>query len=213
MNHASSQPDPKGYTVCWGAAMIWSHLLTCASYAKDNDLLDTPAWKSLKRIASIREVKFAHMVKQAKLQQSRHGPTYKFGILVRKNQKDALAIDAANGNKKRQKSTDVEINQIDEYDAFKHLGKGRPPPRYHNKIRVHFVYDVKHDLRLKSCLVAEGNLTAPPKDSVYSGVVTLRSLRLCMLLAELNGHKVEAADVRNAYQSLYQRETVHYCRT
>ena len=68
---------------------------------------------------------------------------------------------------------DTEIEQIDEYDTFRDLGKGRPPPRHHQKIRVHFVYDVKHDLRLKSRLVAEGNLTAPPKDSVYSGVVTL----------------------------------------
>ena len=182
--------------------------LTCALYAKDNDLLDTPGWKSLKRIAT-REVKFARMVKQAKLQQSRHGPTYKFGILVPKNRKDALAIDAANGNKKWQKSMDVEINQIDEYDTFKDLGRGRPPPRDYNKIRVHFVYDVKHDLRLKSRLVAEGNLTAPPKDSVYSGVVTLRSLRLCMLLAELNGLKVEAADVGNAYLEAYTKEKLY----
>ena len=69
--------------------------LTCALYAKDNDLLDTPGWKSLKRIAT-GEVKFARMVnKQAKLQQSCHGHTYKFGIFVPKNRKDALAIDAA----------------------------------------------------------------------------------------------------------------------
>jgi hypothetical protein len=40
--------------------------LTCALFAKDNDLLDTPGWKSLKHIAN-REVKFARMVKQAKL--------------------------------------------------------------------------------------------------------------------------------------------------
>jgi hypothetical protein len=104
---------------------------------------------------------------------------------------------------------DVEINQIDEYETFNDLGKGRPPPRDHNKIRVHFVYDVKHDLRLKSRLVAEGNLTAPPKDSVYSGVVTLRSLRLCMLLAELNGLKVEAADVGNAYLEAYTKEKLY----
>jgi hypothetical protein len=31
--------------------------LTCALYAKLHDLLDTPGWKSLKRIAT-REVKF-----------------------------------------------------------------------------------------------------------------------------------------------------------
>ncbi len=68
---------------------------------------------------------------------------------------------------------DKEISQIDEYETFKDMGVGRPPPQDHQKIRVHFVYDVKHDLRLKSRLVAEGNLTDPPKDSVYSGVVTL----------------------------------------
>ena len=115
-----------------------------------------------------------------------------------------------NGNKKWQKSMDVEIHQIDEYNTFKDLGKGRPPPRDHNKIRVHFFYDVvKHDLCPKSRLVAEGNLTAPPKDSVYSGVVTFRSLRLCMLLAELNGLKVEAADVGNAYLEAYTKEKLY----
>jgi hypothetical protein len=68
------------------------------------------------------------MVKQAKLHQSRHGPTCKFGILVPKNRKEALAIDDENGNKKWQKSMDVEINQIDECNTFHDLGKGKPPP-------------------------------------------------------------------------------------
>ncbi len=71
--------------------------LTCALYAKSHGLLDTPGWKSLKRIAT-REVKFTRMVKQAKLRQIRHGPIYKFGILVPQNKKQALAIDAENGN-------------------------------------------------------------------------------------------------------------------
>jgi hypothetical protein len=40
--------------------------ITCARYAKDNDLLDKAGWKSLRRIAS-RTVKFARMCTQAKL--------------------------------------------------------------------------------------------------------------------------------------------------
>jgi hypothetical protein len=36
------------------------------------------------------------------------------------------------------------------------------------------------DLHCKSRLVAGGHMTAPPKDSIHSGVVTLRSLRLYM---------------------------------
>jgi hypothetical protein len=182
--------------------------LTCALHAKDHDLLDTSGWKSLKRIAN-REVKFARMVKQAKFHQSRHGPTHKFGILVPKHRKEALDIDDANGDNKWQKSIDVEINQINEHNTFHDLGKRKPPPRGYNKVRVHFVYDVKHDLRLKSRLVAEGNLTAPPKDSVCSGVVTLRSLRACMLLAKLNGLKVKAADVGNACLEAYTKEKLY----
>ncbi len=46
---------------------------------------------------------------------------------------------------------------------------------------------VKHDLCHKACLVADGHLTDLPKDSVYSGVVSLQSLHLVALFAELNG--------------------------
>ena len=61
------------------------------------------------------------------------------------------------------------------------------------------VYDVKHDGRHKSCLVAGGHLTDTPIESVYSGVVSLRSLRLVIFLAELNGLEVWGADIGNAY--------------
>jgi hypothetical protein len=53
-------------------------------------------------------------------------------------------------------------------------------------------------------------MTAPPKDSIYSGVVTLRSLRLCMFLGELNGLDVDAADVGNAYLLMtYTKEKLY----
>jgi hypothetical protein len=44
---------------------------------------------------------------------------------------------------------------------------------------------VKHDLRHKAS-VADGHVTQVPKDSFYSGVVSLRSLRIAILAAELN---------------------------
>jgi hypothetical protein len=206
-NHLADQLREMGHVSCKANADVWLKPETrprdgfqhcwCALCCVDDVTAAHHVKWHIVCIAN-QEVKFAHMVKQAKLHQSHHGPTSKFGILVPKNRKDALAIGAANGNKKWQKLMDVEINQIDERDTFNDLGKGRPPPRDHHKIRVHFVCDVRHDLRLKSRLLAEGNHAAPPKDSVCSGVVTLRSLHVCMLLAELNGIKVEAADVGNA---------------
>ena len=64
---------------------------------------------------------------------------------------------------------------------------------------VHFVYDYKHDGRAKGRLVANGNLTETPAESVYSGVVSLKGLRIVTFLAELNGLQLWATDIGNAY--------------
>jgi hypothetical protein len=66
------------------------------------------------------------------------------------------------------------MNQIDEYSTFCDLGEGKPPPRSdHKRIRVHFDFNVKYDLRHKARLMAGGYMTKPSKDSVYSGVIIL----------------------------------------
>ena len=119
------------------------------------------------------------MCHQAQLHTQRCGPTFKFGILLPYDRNDALQIDEDNGNQLWRLSIGTEMEQIDEYDTFRNMGRGVKPPRENQRIRVHIVFDVKHDLRRKARLVAGGHMTSPSKDSVYSGgVVTLRSLRL-----------------------------------
>ena len=48
-------------------------------------------------------------------------------------------------------------------------------------------------------MVADGHLTDIPVDSVYSGVVSLRGLRIMLFLAELNQLETWATDIGNAY--------------
>jgi len=82
------------------------------------------------------------------------------------------------------------------------LGKGaKPPEGYYQKIRVHLVFDMKHDGWHKSRLVADGHLTDVPLDSIYSGVVLLHGMYLLVFLAELNDLDVWATDIGNAYNS------------
>jgi hypothetical protein len=57
------------------------------------------------------------------------------------------------------------------------------------------IYDVKHDGRHKARIVAGGHLTDPNTESVYSGVVSLRGIRLIVFLSELNGLELWGADV------------------
>ena len=83
---------------------------------------------------------------------------------------------------------DLELTQIHVDKVFKDTGKAQihngkaVTPDCFQKIRVHFVYAVKHDGRLKARLVADGHLTKEPVESIYSGVVSLRSLRMVVFL-------------------------------
>jgi len=118
-------------------------------------------------------------------------------------------LDEKNGNTKYGDAEKLEMSQHAEYSTFKSLGKGSSGPDGCKKIRVHFVYDVKHDGCHKARLVAGGHLTDVPVDSVYYGVVSLQNLRICVFLAELNNLQVHAADVGNAYLEAETKEKVY----
>ena len=59
-------------------------------------------------------------------------------------------------------------------------------------------------------MVALGHTTDIPLDSVYSGVVSLRSLRLVLFLAELNGLQIYGTDVGNAYLEAKTKEKIYF---
>ena len=87
------------------------------------------------------------------------------------------------------------------------MGKSSSPTGY-KRIRVHFVFDVKHDGRHKARLVADGHLTDVPLSSVYSGVVSLRGIRIVLFLAELNGLESWGTDIGNAHLEACTKEKV-----
>ena len=119
-----------------------------------------------------------------------------------------MELDDNNGNKKWADAEGLELQQLIDYKSFKDLGKNAPIPRGYKKIRVHFVYDVKHDGWHKARLVAGGHLTEIPLDSVYSSVVSLRGLRIVIFLGELNGLDTWATDIGNAYLEAKTKERV-----
>jgi hypothetical protein len=144
--------------------------------AKKHDLLDKEGWKRFRRIAN-RDKHLQRLVKQAKLRSFCVSPKYKYGFAIPRNYKEALEFDELNV---------MEHEQLSEYKVFINKGKfheGNIPEGY-CKIKVHTIFDVKHDGRHKAQVVANGNLTDVPLESVYSGVVSLRGLRTCIFLGE-----------------------------
>jgi Reverse transcriptase (RNA-dependent DNA polymerase) len=151
------------------------------------------------------------MVNQAKLKSFNTAPRYKYGYEIPRTYEQAKRIDQKNGSTLLEDATALELGQIDEYITF--IDKGHhskaSPPKGFKRIRVHLVFDVKHDGRHKARLVADGHLTDVPIDSVYSGIVSLRGFRLVLFLAELNGLQLWATDIGNAYLEAYTTEKLY----
>jgi len=191
--------------------------VTCAMYARDHGLLNTKGWKQFKRYVKNHKV-FTRAINQTKLRQARRMPKYKFGVEVPKSYNDAMRLDTENGNNKWQEAIDTEMGQIIDYKTFIDKGKvvwnrdGKGPVGVSNeyqRVRVHLIFDVKHDGRFKARLVADGSQLAEPVEGVYLGVVSLKSLRLVIFLAELNQLELWGADVGNAYLESYTSEKLY----
>ena len=175
--------------------------INCAVYAKKRDLLDTTGWNHPKRHAKISK-RPIRAVKQSRIHQVRASARYQHGFQVPKDFNDALSLDKENGNTHWQDEMDLELTQIHEYKVFKDTGKAQfhdgkaVTPDGFQKIRVHFVYAVKHAGKFKARPVADRHLTKEP-------VVSLRSLRMVVFLSQLNDLEIWGADVGNAYLEAY----------
>ena len=186
----------------------------CADYAKQHGLLDTPGWKRFRKMAK-RQKYLLRAINQARLRHVRMRIRYKYGYQVPRDYSEAMQLDKENGNTKWADAIVLELDQINEYNTFEDMGKAffhgkliHNAPEGHKRIRVHLVFDIKHDGRHKARLVADGHLTEIPVDTVYSSVVSLRSLRLVTFLNELNQLELWGADIGNAYLEATTKEKI-----
>ena len=183
------------------------HKVDLALYARDNNLLDLPGWKKYRRLAK-RHKKMKRMANQAKMRSIKNSPKYMFGVRVPNNHEEAMKLDELNGNNYWDEAEKKEVGEMDDIGVFRSLGLKAKVPSNYKLIKVHMVYAVKHDGRHKARLVANGNLTSALIDSNYSGVVSLRSIRLVCFIAELNGLELWGADISYAYLMSYTDEKV-----
>ena len=63
--------------------------VTCAAYAKENDLLALEGWRRFRSLAKKDKV-FARAIKQSKIRQVRRSQTYVFGYLIPRNYMEAM---------------------------------------------------------------------------------------------------------------------------
>ena len=141
-----------------------------------------------------------------------------FGYRIPRSYKEALEFDKDNNNTKWADATRDEMDCIKEQQVFFQGTKGKnwdsnhkkilnAPPN-HQTIRVNLISAVKYNGRHKARLVADGSLTPEPAENIYSGVVSLRHLRLVIFLGELNNLELWGADIDNAFLEAHTQENL-----
>ena len=203
---AASDPDWKGskYNVHleWETGEITFEPLsviaaddtvTCAAYAKQHDLLAVEGWHRFRNLAKKDKV-HARAMQKSKISQVRRSQTYMIGYLIARNNMEAMQFDSGNKNSKWYDVIKLEMESMLEYKVFKKWDKAildkhkkvmNSPKGYH-RTKVHLVFAVKFDGRHKARLVADAHLTPETIENIYSGLVSLRNLRLVRFLGKLN---------------------------
>ena len=109
-------------------------------------------------------------------------PKFKCGIEVPHHFNDAVRRDEQNKDKLWGEATKTEMKQMNMFEVFKDHGLNAPVPEGYKNIRVHLIFDIKHDGRHRARLVADGHLTDIPIDSFHSGVVSLQGFQILLFL-------------------------------
>ena len=138
--------------------------------------------------------------------------THKYGIQLPKTIKEALVIDAKNGNTLWWDAIVLEMTNVKvafkEYDGeFTQDGK----PKGYKFVSTHMVFDVKlgENYRRKARLVADGHKTDVPTSITYSSVVSRDSVRIALTIAALNDLQIYTCDIQNAFLTAPCRERLY----
>ena len=123
--------------------------------------------------------------------------THKYGIEVPRSLKEALALDAKNGNKYWSEAVGKEMGTI--VVAFEILEpNARPPPGW-TRSSGHLIFDVKMDFTRKARWVKDGHRTPDAITPSYAGVVSRDSIRIALVYAKLLGLGICGGDIQNAF--------------
>lgn len=177
-----------------------SNPIEVAEYAVANKIAEEPAFAWWVRHVLRKRNRFIGKVKSKYWSR-----THKYGIELPKTAQQALAIDKRTGTDFWRLAIEKEMANV--MTAFEFRDDDIMPVGY-KEIPCHMIFDVKMDLTRKARLVAGGHKTDPPKESVYSSVVSRDSVRLAFLIAALNDLDILSADVQNAYLNAPTKEKV-----
>ena len=136
--------------------------------------------------------------------------THKFGIRIPKTIKEALALDAENGDTQWWDAICKEMRNVRPAFEVRDKDVSKLPVGY-QEVKCHMIFDTKmgENFRRKARFVAGGHTTEVPSLLTYASLVSRDSVRIIALtVAAMNDLQIMACDIQNAYLTADCRERV-----
>ena len=157
-----------------------------------------PSPKNRRSCRANKEQQAAERV-QEKAREPKGKRSFKYGFEEPKNWKDILRIDEAAGNRNWQLAVEKEVAALIMHGCFDFKSPDFKPPSDFQYCRLHFVYEIKSDLRQKARLVCDGSRIDPRGLSTRATVVKGASFRLLDIIADAQDLTVVCGDIGNAF--------------
>ena len=189
-------------------ALKQSNPVELVEYAKAHHIDNVPAFYWW-----VRDVLWKQQRIIGKLKSKYWCTMHKFCIRLPEDTREALQIDEDTGMDFWKRVIEKELQWVKvAWEACNDLDieqvcSGKQHLSY-TEIVCHMVFDVKIDFICKARFVAGGHLTDAPDTITYSSVFSCDSVRIALLLAELNGLDIMVCDVGNANLNAPCREKV-----
>ena len=165
-----------------------SYPIQVAEYAEANKLISKPGFSWWTPFTLKKQERIIGAVK-ARLKKK----THKYGVLVPNTVKEAYILIKGYGNTIWRDSISKE--KKNNCVAFQVLDNDQDIPPGHTFLEYHMIFDVKMDITSKARIVANGAKTPDPKESTYSGVVSIESVCITFTYTALMFFGVMAADI------------------
>jgi len=182
-----------------------------AEYSIAHDVHDEPAFIWWVRDALNERDR---IVSKVKSQSKYWSTTHKNGFRLPHSVEEAIKIDKLDNNADWRDAITKEMENVsvafEEWDGTPEEARSNQHLIGYQEIGCHLVFDIKMDWSYKARFVAGGHTTEVPTSLTFSSVVGKDSVRICLLLANLNGLKVLMADIGNAYLNAPCREKIFF---
>ena len=168
-------------------------------------------YHNIDRLMRLRHVKSIKLRRQSRNTRTKNkGKRVKFGLKIPNNTREALIIDAENGNNLWADAIAKEMGALEKANCFAFYPPGFKVGSEYQYAPLRLIFDIKQeDFRRKARLVAGGHVVDASMYESYSSTVQTRTIRILETVAINENMSMVTGDIGNAFVQAETKEKIY----